>query len=62
MINFNESEKNGWKIPLYKVNEHLKAMLGILMRSVRRLKGEFREDQERLAEEIKRAREEELKK
>ena len=62
VINFVESEKNGWKIPLYNVNERLTAMLGISMRSIERLKGEFREDQKRLAEQIKRANEEELKK
>ena len=62
MINFVESERNGWKISLYNVNERLKAMLGISMRSVERLQEEFQEDQERLAEEIERANEEELKK
>ena len=62
VINFVESEKNGWKIPLYNVNERLEAMLGISMRSVGRLKSEFREGQERLTEEIRRAAEEELKK
>ena len=61
VINFVESEKNGWKIPLYSVNEHLEAMLGISMRSVERLKREFGQDQERLAEEMERAAEEELK-
>ena len=62
MITFVENEKNGWKIPLYGVNEHLTAMLGISMCSVESLKGEFREDQKRLAEQIKRANEEQLKK
>ena len=62
VINFVEGEKNGWKIPLYNVNERLEAMLGISTRSVERLKREFREDQERLAEGIRRATEEELKK
>jgi hypothetical protein len=62
VINFVESEKNGWKIPLYNVNERLEAMLGISMRSVERLKSEFREDRERLTEEIRRTTEEELKK
>ena len=61
VINFVESEKNGWKIPLYNVNERLEAMLGILMRSVERLKREFRQDQERLAEEKRRTAEEVLK-
>ncbi len=37
VINFVESEKNGWKIPLYNVNERLEAMLGTSMRSVERL-------------------------
>ena len=62
VINFVESEKNGWKIPLYNANERLEAVLGISMRSVERLKREFREDRERLAEEIRRATEEQLKK
>ena len=62
MINFVENEKNGWKIPLYNANERLKAMLRISMHSVERLKRQLREDQERLAEETKRAHEEELKK
>ncbi len=44
VINFVESEKNGWKIPLYNVKERLEAMHGISMRSVERLKREFRED------------------
>ena len=29
VINFFESEKNGWKMPLFNVNERLEAMLGI---------------------------------
>ena len=62
VINFVENEKNSWKIPLYNTNERLKAMLRISMHSVERLKRELREDQERLAEETKRAHEEELKK
>ena len=62
MTNFVENVKNGWKIPLDNANERLKAMLGISMHSVERLKRELREGQERLAEEIKRANEEELKK
>ena len=36
LINFVESEKNGWKIPLYNVNERLEAMVEISMRSVER--------------------------
>ena len=62
VINSVESEESGWKIPLYDANECFKAILGILMRSVERLKMEFRENQERLAEEIKGTNEEELKK
>jgi hypothetical protein len=62
VINFLESEKNGWKISLYNVNERLEAMLRIPVRSVERLKSEFREDRERLTEEIRRTTEEELKK
>ena len=46
MINFVESEKNSWKIHLYNANEHLKAMLGISMHSIERLKRELLEDQE----------------
>lgn len=61
VINFVESEKYGSKIPLYNVNERLEMMLGISMRSVERLKKEFREDQERLAEEARKVAEEELK-
>ena len=38
MFNFVESEKNGWKIPLYNANERLKAMLRISTHSVERLK------------------------
>ena len=62
MINFIESEKNGWKIPLYNANGRLKAMVGISMHSVERPKRELWTDQERLAAEIKRENEEELKK
>jgi len=61
VINFLESEKNGWKIPLYNVNERLEPMIGISMRSVERLEREFRQDQGRFAEEIRRAAEEESK-
>lgn len=62
VIKFAESEKNGWKIPLYNVNERLKEMFGISMLSVERLKREFREEEERLGKEVRRAAEEELKK
>ena len=62
MFNFVETEKSGWKSPLYNVNARLRAMLGISMRLVERLKGDFREDQKRLAEQIKKANEEELRK
>ena len=39
VINFVESEKNSWKIPLYNVNERPTAMLTIWMVSVERLMG-----------------------
>ena len=38
VINLVESEENGWKIPLYNADGRLKAMLGISMRLVERLK------------------------
>lgn len=61
VIKFVESEKNGWKIPLFNVNERLEVMLGISMRSVERLKSEFRQEEERIAEEMRKTAMEELK-
>lgn len=69
VISFVESEKRGSVIPLHSVNERLKAMLGISMSSVEKMKREFREEKERFdeerrkieqEEEMKRKKEEEL--
>ena len=61
VIDFVEREKSGWIIPLYSVNERLKAMLGISMSSVERLKREFRQEKEWSDVEQRRAAEEALK-
>ena len=51
VIQFVENEKSGTIIPLNNVNDHLQAMLGISLSSVRRLKEEMRQDEGRLIEE-----------
>ena len=51
VIKFVENEKNGPSIPLYNINDHLQSMLGISLASVKRLKQEMREEQERMMEE-----------
>lgn len=51
VIKFVENEKNGPSIPLNNVNDRLQSMLGISLASVKRLKQERREEQERMMEE-----------
>ena len=51
VIKFVENEKNGPVIPLNNVNDRLQSMLGISLASVKRLKQEMREEQERMMEE-----------
>jgi hypothetical protein len=51
VIKFVENEKNGPVIPLSNVNDRLQSMLGISMVSVKRLKQEMREGQQRIMEE-----------
>lgn len=51
VIKFVENEKNGPSIPLYNVNDRLESMLGISLASVKRLKQEMIEEQERMMEE-----------
>jgi hypothetical protein len=48
VIKFVENEKNGPLIPLNNVNDRLQSMLGISLASVKRLKQEMREGQERM--------------
>lgn len=62
VISFVESEKRGSVIPLHNVNERLKAMLGISMSSVEKVKREFREERERLDEERRKIEQEEERK
>jgi hypothetical protein len=54
VIKFVESEKNGFVIPLNKVNDQLKAMLGKSLSSVKRLEQEMREKKKQMVEENKR--------
>ena len=51
VIKFVENEKNGPVIALNNVNGRLQSMLGISLASVKRLKQEMREGQERMIEE-----------
>jgi hypothetical protein len=51
VIKFVENEKNGPVIPLNNVNDRLQSMLGISLSSVKRLKQEMREEQDRMMEE-----------
>jgi hypothetical protein len=51
VIKFVENEKNGPAIPLNNVNDRLQSMLGISLSSVKRLKQEMREEQDRMMEE-----------
>ena len=53
VIKFVENEKNGPVIPLNNVNDRLQSMLGISLASVKRLKQEMREEQERMMEETR---------
>ncbi len=46
-----ENEKNDPAIPLNNVNDRLQSMLGISLSSVKRLKQEMREEQDRMMEE-----------
>ncbi|CAF1362261.1 unnamed protein product, partial [Rotaria sp. Silwood1] len=50
MIKFVEREKNGCCIPLNNVNDRIKSILGISMRSVERLKRKIREQERELLE------------
>jgi hypothetical protein len=50
VIKFVEKEKTGPLIPLNNVNDRLQSMLGISLASVKRLKQEMREGQERIME------------
>jgi hypothetical protein len=51
VIKFVENEKNGPVIPINNVNDRLQSMLGISLSSVKRLKQEMREEQDRMMEE-----------
>jgi hypothetical protein len=51
VIKFVENEKNGPVIPLNNVNDRLESMLGISLPSVKKLKQEMREEQDRMMEE-----------
>ena len=51
VIKFVEKEKTGPLIPLNNVNDRLQSMLGISLASVKRLKQELREGQEKIMEE-----------
>ena len=51
VIKFVEKEKTGPLIPLNNVNDRLQSMLGISLASVKRLKQEMREGQEKIMEE-----------
>jgi len=51
VIKFVESEKNGSVIPLNNVNDRLVSILGISTASVKRLKKEMREEENRTAGE-----------
>jgi hypothetical protein len=51
VIKFVENEKNGPVIPLNNVNDRLESMLGISLSSVKKLKQEMREEQDRMMEE-----------
>jgi hypothetical protein len=62
VIKFVESEKNGFAIPLNNVNDRLKAMLGISMSSIKRLKQEIREKKKQMIEEKKRIDQVEMEK
>ena len=51
VILFVENEKRGAIIPLIDVNDRLQAMLGISLSSVRRLKEEMRQHENRMSEQ-----------
>lgn len=51
VIKFVENEKNGPVIPLNNVNDRLESMLGISLSSVKKLKQEMKEEQDRMMEE-----------